>query len=316
MKNRKPFFFAMLLLLAGSVLFLVSAEKVFAGDKNETVWRMVSHAKDFTEADAARTAEIYSKRLINLGIKENEFVVLREGKMVVVKVKNIEQNPDRYFSIVKALTVEGHLAFWETFRQSEALPMLYRAFDDKNVWLKFMNFFRASKEDSLLQNQQGPRIGFVTEENIRWVDEVIDSLNRIKKLSPNLKFGWCEQKGGEHEGEWALIALKAEADGGPALDKPVLLDASLVKSKYNTTPEISMVMDSVAAVKWEGITYRNIDRSIAIVYDGKVISYPSVNGRIEGGRSNITGNFTLKEAAEIVTMLKTEPLPSKMFPKP
>ena len=42
------------------------------------------------------------------------------------------------------------------------------------------------------------------------------------------------------------------------------------------------------------MTKENIGKSIAIVLDGYVYSYPTVNTKITGGQSQITGNFTLK----------------------
>jgi hypothetical protein len=315
MKKPRYILFVVFLALAGGFLFFIPGKNVFAETWSQMTWRMESHSKDFSEDDAKHTAEIYRKRLLNLGLKENVFGIFTEKTTVVVKVKNVQPHSDQYDNILRALTVEGHLAFWETFRRQEALPLLYNAFDNKTDWKKFGRMLKTSGEDTLPGSQSCPRIGFAAESDVVWINSVLDSLNTIQKLPPNMKFGWCERKDEEHKGEWELIALKAEADGKPALDKPHLLDASLVKSKYNPTPEISMVMDSAAALKWEGITYRNIGRSIAIVYDGKVVSYPTVNGGITGGRSQITGVFTIKEAAEIVSMLKTEPLPARMYPR-
>jgi preprotein translocase subunit SecD len=49
--------------------------------------------------------------------------------------------------------------------------------------------------------------------------------------------------------------------------------------------------------------------SFAIVLDGRVMSFPEVNEPIPGGRAQITGNFTQKEAQDLANILKYGALP-------
>ena len=66
-----------------------------------------------------------------------------------------------------------------------------------------------------------------------------------------------------------------------------------------------MSMNSSGASRWATITGAEIGKSIAIVLDGYVYSAPTVNGRIDGGRSSITGNFTPQEAQDLENVLKS-----------
>lgn len=66
-----------------------------------------------------------------------------------------------------------------------------------------------------------------------------------------------------------------------------------------------MSMNSTGASRWSTITGTEIGNSIAIVLDGSVYSAPTVNGRIDGGRSSITGNFTPQEAQDLENVLKS-----------
>lgn len=313
MKNRKHVWWIMLFLFTGSILFFVSAEKVFAVDKKEITWRMVPVSGDFTMEEALLTAKIYRSRLINLGIKEKDFSVSPQGKkMIVVTVKNMEVNSEKYRDITKALAAEGHLAFWETFENYEVQPVLHAAFEKEAEWIKFLKYFaKRTGYDSALIPLHGPKIGYAGDSAAIRIKTIADSLHSVKKLPANMQFGWCRSNEEGHKDLLEWIALKSDLDGMPVLDKPKLNDASLAKGAH-TTPEISMTMDSVSAVKWALITKANAGRCIAMVYDGMVISYPTVMGEITGGRSQISGNFALKEAAEIVMMLKTEPLPVRM----
>jgi SecD/SecF fusion protein len=71
---------------------------------------------------------------------------------------------------------------------------------------------------------------------------------------------------------------------------------------------INITMHPWAAAKWEDLTGRNIGKSIAIVIDNKVFSFPVVQGVISGGHSTISGVFTEAEATEIVDILRGGPL--------
>ena len=51
------------------------------------------------------------------------------------------------------------------------------------------------------------------------------------------------------------------------------------------------------------MTKDNIGKCIAIALDGYIYSFPTVNGEIEGGNSQITGNFSVEEAKDLANTL-------------
>ena len=71
-----------------------------------------------------------------------------------------------------------------------------------------------------------------------------------------------------------------------------------------------MEMNAEGAKQWKRLTAENIGKSVAIVLDGYVYSYPTVQAEIAGGRSSITGNFTLNEAKDLANILKSGKLPA------
>ena len=75
-----------------------------------------------------------------------------------------------------------------------------------------------------------------------------------------------------------------------------MTDARVQFGNTAGTPEVSMAMNGEGAGIWARLTGDNIGKHIAIVLDGMVYSYPRVNGKIEGGNSSITGDFTIEEA--------------------
>ncbi len=108
-----------------------------------------------------------------------------------------------------------------------------------------------------------------------------------------------------------LVAIKATSrDGRAPLDGGVVTDARVQYGNTGGNPEVSMSMNGEGASVWARMTGDNIGKQIAIVLDGMVYSYPMVNSKIEGGSSQITGNFTLEEAEDLANVLKSGKLPA------
>ena len=112
--------------------------------------------------------------------------------------------------------------------------------------------------------------------------------------------------------QYELVAIKASLNGEAALrgerDQKFITDARV---QYNgASPEVSMSMSAEAAKVWARLTKDNINRQIAIVLDQMVYSHPVVNTEITGGNSQISGNFTLEEAEDLVNVLKSGTLPA------
>ena len=112
---------------------------------------------------------------------------------------------------------------------------------------------------------------------------------------------------------YELIAIKASSrDGKAPLDGGVVTDARV--SYNNQTrgghPSVSMSMNAEGANIWARLTKDNVGRQIAIVLDGTVYSYPTVNGEISGGNSEISGNFDIDEATDLTNVLKSGKLPA------
>ena len=102
--------------------------------------------------------------------------------------------------------------------------------------------------------------------------------------------------------------LKATIDGEPLLGGDVIENAFRdydPQKGYGVT----MIMNIKGAQEWAKITKENIGKQIAIVLDNGVYSAPVVQNEITGGNSSITGNFTLEEAQDLATILKSGKLP-------
>ncbi len=104
---------------------------------------------------------------------------------------------------------------------------------------------------------------------------------------------------------YELVALKSNAGKGAVLDGGVITSARVNYSQISGAAEVSMTMNTTGSARWEVITEQNIGKQIAVVMDGLVYSYPTVQNKISGGSSQITGNFTAEEAEDLATVLKS-----------
>lgn len=77
-------------------------------------------------------------------------------------------------------------------------------------------------------------------------------------------------------------------------------------------PIVTMEMNPTGASEWATLTEKSAKNRIpiAIVLDNTVYSAPVAEGRIDGGNSRITGNFSVEEAQDLANILKIGKLPA------
>jgi SecD/SecF fusion protein len=130
-------------------------------------------------------------------------------------------------------------------------------------------------------------------------------------LPSDLKLLWTVKPVSDGSVFYELVAIKSTSrDGKAPLDGGVITDASKSFGNTGGSPEVDMVMNAEGSRIWATMTANNVGRCIAIVLDGMVYSYPSVDQEITGGRSQIRGHFTVTEADDLANVLKSGKLPA------
>ena len=159
------------------------------------------------------------------------------------------------------------------------------------------------------QAARGPVVGMVHYVDTAKVNEMLTSQTARAILPPDVRFRWTV-KPDSTGSYYQLVALKARRDGRASLEGDVVTDARAEFSQFNANAEVSMAMNTEGATKWKNLTGSNIGKSVAIVLDGYVYSFPTVQTEIAGGRSQITGNFTVDEAKDLANTLKSGKMPA------
>jgi SecD/SecF fusion protein len=164
----------------------------------------------------------------------------------------------------------------------------------------------------------GPVVGFAAQKDTAKVNAYLHSPDVKSQLPQNIKFLWGV-KPRENTKTFELYAIKlAGADNGPVLTGDVVNDARSDIDQTKGGWEVTMYMNPQGAQKWEEITGEAAPASpnqpgkaIAIVLDDNVYSAPSVNGKISGGVSSISGgNFTQEDTKDLANVLKAGRLPA------
>lgn len=206
-------------------------------------------------------------------------------------------------SLLDELESDSSLAGADTLQESlvndyPLFQWLYPALDQENRFLPGPVLGRARKIDTA-------KVGYY----LRMAME--------KGLFPrDFKYFWTAKPMPDPENNrpteiYELIAIKITGRNGKApLSGDVVTDAREEFDENSATARVSMSMNAEGTKKWARITKENVGRYVCVVMDNLVYSFARVNEEITAGNTQITGNFTIREAQDLANLLKSGSLPA------
>ena len=293
-----------------------------------------------TKIDESITSafEVLRKRIDKFGVTQPNIQRLGNSGRILVELPGAK-DIDR---VKKLLQSTAQLEFWTTEKNIEFFPFLNEAskvvkdlvdeeknLDEKEKTTSEIDDLLADvevKADSLSMDknplldliistgyQGGPVLAQVYEKDLATVDLYLNN-PKVRQLLPAskrfTKFLW-----GIPDPETKIVDLyiiKANRNNIPPLGGGVVVDASQGYDMAQN-PAVNMQMNGMGAKLWEDLTgdaYKN-NYNIAIVLDETVYSAPGVtSGPISGGRSEITGDFSLNDAIDLANVLRAGKLPA------
>ena len=288
-----------------------------------------------SESAIANSFNVLRNRIDRFGVTQPNIQKLGNSGRILVELPGVKE-PER---VRKLLQGTASLEFWPTFNYSEVKVYL----DEANALLAeilvddtVVEETPAVEADSLLAAElaqkaqeteilkQNPLyavlapaqyesacIGYTHYADTAKINKFF-AMPQVKALFPvEFKPMWTVHASAFGENIYELVAIKAtSADGKAPLDGGYVTDARVQFGNTGGSPEVSMSMNGEGAGIWSRLTGDNVGKQIAIVLDGMVYSYPNVNGKIDGGSSQITGKFTLEEAEDLANVLKSGKLPA------
>ena len=291
-----------------------------------------------SESAIANSFNVLRNRIDRFGVTQPNIQKLGNSGRILVELPGVKE-PER---VRKLLQGTASLEFWPTYDNtelqgylSEANTLLAQLLEGETAEVEEVAE-ETAEVDSLLaaelaqkdaeaellkQNPlfsvlfpaqyKGACIGYAHYADTAKINRYF-AMPQVKELFPaEFKPMWTVHASQMDENLYELVAIKAaSADGKAPLDGGYVTDARVQFGNTAGTPEVSMSMNGEGAGIWARLTGDNIGKQIAIVLDGMVYSYPVVNGKIEGGSSQITGQFTIEEAEDLANVLKSGKLPA------
>ena len=273
------------------------------GDSNEKVLSVLAEELDDV---VTSTVEVIRKRIDQYGVVSPNIQKIEGTGRILIELPGIKE-PER---VEKLLQGSANLEFWETYNFEQVSSSLMAADAKLQEMATVENdSVKAVTLLSLLSpsNTPGsPVFGYAHANDRAAIDSML-AIPQVKDVLPvDLVLRWSVKPVAEGAKIYQLVALKATPSGKPSLgEEDIIKDASDDFDRITNQSVVSMSMNQVAAEKWAQITRDNIGRCIAIVLDNQVYSFPVVNTEIAGGNSQISGNFTIDEAKDLATVLKS-----------
>lgn len=250
-------------------------------------------------------AAIHQARLEQFGAKK-AFVKVTDDNRIIAIVPEVND----FARVRRLLQADGRWGVWETYEIYEIYSRLEElnsvlSAEPENRLFGLLNPFVTANGEPM----SGPAVGTVNEADTARVMSMLTSETAKHILQRDVRFMWTAKPVSEDAPYYYLIALKAMRDGQAALRGDVITKAKVAHNQWSPEPVIDFAMNEEGARAWRYLTRDNIGKSIAIVVDNQLYSYPKVMCEIEGGKSQIAGNFTEEEAADLANILNSGMLP-------
>ena len=280
--------------------------------------------------------EVLRKRIDKFGVTQPNIQRLGSSGRILVELPGAK-DVDRVQNLLQST---AQLEFWETFKNDQLLLFLSQANEllKQNIKEESVNeekevdaiadlladVVEKDSTDLNLPNpildrivgygfQGGPVLAQFAKKDQELISSYLDRSDVRKLLPPQyryIKFAWGKA---ETNGEVTeLYAIQSNRNGEPPLSGGVVVDAMQTYDAVGK-PAVSMQMNASGARSWENLTGKAFKEAsnIAIVLDDIVYSAPGVpGGAISGGRSEITGEFSLNEAIDLANVLRAGKLPA------
>ena len=156
-----------------------------------------------------------------------------------------------------------------------------------------------------LGNPKSAIVGYVRATDTAAVNKAIHSEVAKEILPADLNLAWSVNA---EKGVYELYALRRN-NGGAVLAGEVVENAKDDFNQYHK-PMVSMTMTPEGAREWAIVTRNNLKKPVAIVLDGVVYSAPVIENEINGGQSQISGNFTTQQTQDLANVLKSGKMPA------
>jgi len=268
------------------LLVLMILPVVPVKSQNTKKFVLRTNEKNIAITTLKRCSDIISSRLKLYGITQFDVRVSEDNHQIELQLPG---NSD-FKSIEGFLTSRGDISFYETYDQGQISTMIRT--DDKL-------FSLVSKESA--SKSSDPRVGCAETGKAADAEKYITTMAPVK----NCMLLW----GKETASGKCLFALKVTDSGTPLISREDIESATVKKGADMNDIRLQLKLKPAMKSVFAEATRNNLNKSIAIVIDGRVFSWPVVRSVIEKGEIEVTGSFTEGEVNYLPVIFNTEKLP-------
>lgn len=275
--------------------------------QNSTDKEVEAVLRDEVKAAVDNSYNVLRSRIDRFGVVQPNIQAVEGGMgRIMIELPGVKE-PER---VRKLLQGSANLEFWETYNLDEIAKIVYPALQDLDQKLAAVQ--GDSIANPLMSRLMGLNSSYCTVGAAHYSDtaainKMLASEEAKLTLPRDLRLMWSVEAfdGDSTRTIFELNAIKVtERSGRAPVEGDVIADAS-AGFDNNGAPCVDMQMNVEGSRKWASLTKKNIHRAVAIVLDGYVYSAPTVQNEITGGRSQITGNFTIEATQDLANVLRS-----------
>ncbi|WP_046744958.1 protein translocase subunit SecDF [Kordia zhangzhouensis] len=320
-----------------NIFFTQSLEEEYGDDPLNVTDEVVKNVlRRKVDQSIVSAKEVLSKRIDQFGVTQPNIQRLGTSGRILIELPGAKD----VIRIEKLLQTTAELEFWKTYNDNSKLAQYLIAANQK---LKELPEFATKKET----DETEELITSTEEDSLNVINPLFDKLNiipggntggvigsakeedkeavlqllareELKQVMPAelryVRFAFGKEQ--NVQGVYDLYALAGERKGKEAVPqmRGDVVDGAAQGYANNGKPNVNMQMNGIGAKQWEKLTDEvyNERVNIAVVLDNIVYSAPGVSsGKISGGNTEISGQFTVEEAQDLANVLRAGKLPAQ-----
>ena len=158
--------------------------------------------------------------------------------------------------------------------------------------------------------QRGCMVGLAQALDTAEINALLNSEVAKQIFPADLSLKWGVKSMDKAGKFFELYAIRTTGQNGRApLEGEVVTEAKDEFDQYGN-PVVTMKMNTEGARKWAALTEANVNHCVAVVLDNLVYSAPNVMNKIDGGNTQISGNFTTTETKDLANVLQSGKMPA------
>ncbi len=280
--------------------------------------QVIDQVRTVAQGAIKETYKILLKRIDKFGVAQPNINLDESKGIIQVELAGVTDKE----RVRKYLQASANLQFWEVYNIGElstplqtadkAVSTIISGGDTSSTSASANAFFKVINPINPQEDKSGrpifaPSIGSIMLKDTGTFNSYMN-MEVVKAAFPaDMKFLLGVEEKVEKTGQryYPLYAIKMV----PGSEKAKLEGEGVEESgqSYDDKgrPSIKMQMTPIGSKTWARMTADNVNKPIAITLDDIVYSAPNVNGAIEGGNSEISGNFTIEQAQDLANILKS-----------